>query len=89
MQGRELFGVLVRAGGVVLLLFAAFDLVHLIAKLLDIDLHSQYSAGAYVMGMVGYLIPGLLLLLRAEWIVALAYRERLPSIFSGRGVGNG
>lgn len=88
MQGRELFGVLVRAGGVVLVLFAVFDLVHVIAKLLDIDLHSQYSTGAYVMGVVAYLIPGLMLLLRADWVVAIAYRGKAPGIFSGRGVGS-
>jgi hypothetical protein len=75
MQGRDLFGVLIRAGGVTLLIFAAFDLFHLFAKLLDIALPSTVSASADAIAMVWYLVLGLILLLRADWIVAGAYRE--------------
>jgi len=89
MQGRDLFGVLVRAGGVILIGLGFFDLVHLLGKLLDIDLGSRYSAPAVAVGMASYLIPGLLLLFCADRIVACAYRDKQPGSSSGRGVGNG
>ena len=90
MQGRDLFGVLVRAGGVFLIGRGFFDLVHLIGRLLDITRGgSQYSAPAVAFGMAAYLIPGLLLLFCADRIVACAYRDKRPGITSGGDAGNG
>jgi hypothetical protein len=89
MQGRDLFGVLVRAGGVFLIGRGFFDLAHLIGKLLDIDAGGSPSAPGYAFGMAAYLIPGLLLLFCADRIVACAYRGEKPGISSGGQVGNG
>jgi len=89
MQGRDLFGVLVRAGGVFLIGRGFFDLVHLIGKLLDLYVGGSPSAPAYAFGMAAYLIPGLLLLFCADRIVACAYRGENPGTSSGGEVGNG
>ena len=89
MQGRDLFGVLVRTGGVLLIGRGFFDLVHLIGKLLDLYAGGSPSAPAYAFGMAAYLIPGLLLLFCADRVVACAYREKRPGVDSGRKVGNG
>ena len=89
MQGRDLFGVLVRAGGVFLIGRGFFDLAHLIGKLLDIYVGGSPSAPAYAFGMAAYLIPGLILLFCAGRIVACAYRGEKPGIGSDREAGNG
>jgi hypothetical protein len=79
MQGRDLFGVLVRAGGVTLMTFAFFNLAHLIGRLLDIDLGSHYSAPGYAFAIAAYLVPGFILLFCADWIVTLTYRGKQPN----------
>jgi hypothetical protein len=89
MQGRDLFGVVVRTGGVFLIGRGVFDLAHLIGKLLDIYVGGSPSAPAYAFGMAAYLIPGLLLLFCADRVVACAYREKQSGISSGREVSNG
>jgi hypothetical protein len=90
MQGRDLFGVLIRAGGVFLIGRGIFDLVHLIGRLLDIDRGgSQHSAPAFAFGMAAYVIAGLLLLFCADRIVACAYRGGKPGTSSSGEAGNG
>ena len=89
MQGRDLFGVLVRAGGLVLILRGLTDATQLIGKLIDLDMGgSRYSASAYVLGMAVFFISGLILLLCADRIVAVAYRKQ-PGADVGNTVRNG
>jgi len=76
MQGRDLFGALVRAIGVYFIVRAAFDVFDAIAEVAHVDLHTHYSVGEDMTGFTAYLIPGVILLLCADLIVALAYRAK-------------
>jgi len=88
MQGQDWLGVLVRAGGIVLVVFAGFDVFHLVCKLFDVAVPSTASATADALALAWYLIMGLILILCADRIVAVAYRKR-PGADVGNTVRNG
>ena len=71
MQPRNLLGVIVRTGGLVLLFFSASDLFHFVAR--PFGFPSHYSVGADLAAMCFYFGTGVLLTRRAEWIVQFAY----------------
>ena len=74
MQPRELLGVLVRAGGLVLVLFSAFDFLHVGEKLVGIPWASSYPPfSRVILAGVVYIAFGLAIIWFAEAIVRFAY----------------
>ena len=73
MQPRQLFGVIVRVGGLVLLIFAMADMVHAVAHLAHLSIRSKYSAAGDLTAACFYFVVGILLIRGAEWIVRFAY----------------
>ena len=80
-MGRQIFGALVRFGGLALLLMSVFDAVHIVLKLLGVDYTSRYPIAADVYGAILYLVLGAAILLGARALERLAYgpRTRRPS----------
>jgi hypothetical protein len=80
MSPRDLLGIVVRATGLAFILFACFDLFHLFAKVLGLDIYySQFSAGLTALGFVFWSVIGIAIIVFAKEIVRLAYwRDPLP-----------
>jgi hypothetical protein len=79
MQGRELLGVIVRAGGGYLLLHAVSNLIYCLMKVVGLDQRSQYTMGDDLAWAVASVVLGLAIIWGADWFVAFAYRKT-PSI---------
>jgi hypothetical protein len=73
MSPRELLGVVVRTAGLGCLLIAAFDLYHLVGKLVGIPTLSTLPVSWDVLGVVVWSAFGLCILAGTGWIVRLAY----------------
>jgi hypothetical protein len=73
MPLKDIFGLIVRVGGLTCVVFAFFDLLHVIADITGLPLAHHYPAAADVVAAAFYLIPGLVLLMAAKPITRLAY----------------
>jgi hypothetical protein len=73
MQPRELYGVLLRAGGALAIVLAAFDLFHVAMKLTGYSYPSNYTVGQDVVAAFFYFAIGALLIVGAERITRLVY----------------
>jgi hypothetical protein len=82
MEGRDLLGVLVRAGGGYLLLHAVSNVVYAFMKVIGLDKSSQYTMGDNLAWAVASVAMGLGLVWIADWFVDFAYRRK-PGIRSG------
>lgn len=73
MQPRQLFGVIVRVGGLVFLIFSMMDIIHVIAHLAGLSIPSKFSAAESLWAACFYFALGIVLIRGAEWIVRFAY----------------
>jgi hypothetical protein len=73
MQPRQLFGVLFRAEGVLLLTYSLMDLSHGISRLTGLYISSRYTLADNFWGAGFYFALGIVLIRGAERIVRFAY----------------
>jgi hypothetical protein len=73
MEPRQLFGVIVRVGGLAFLIFSIADFVHAVAHLAHLSIPSKYSTAETLWAACFYLAVGIVLVRGAEWIVRFAY----------------
>jgi hypothetical protein len=73
MSPRDWFGLVVRLAAMIFAVYAGFDLVHLIGKVIGIDTESRVSLGMTVLATVCFAGFAAIGLLRAEWFVDLTY----------------
>jgi hypothetical protein len=78
MQPRELFGVIVRAGGASCFLFGFFDGAYAICKTMGIPTGSPKPLAEDVFGAVIWFLAAMILSLGAEQIVRLMYGRVHP-----------
>jgi hypothetical protein len=76
MQPRELFGVVVRTGGLVLLGFSIIDSFHAVAHLTGLPISSRFSLRQDLIAMSFYFAMGIALTRGADWIVRFAYGSK-------------
>jgi hypothetical protein len=76
MQARELFGLAVRLGGLVFLVFSLFDFVHVLLKVLGMADPSATPLASTLVAAVSYLVIGTIGLLGADWLVRVSYRDK-------------
>jgi hypothetical protein len=70
---RDIFGLIVRVGGLICIIFGFFDIFHVVATLAGLPLPQRYTASADAVGAVFYFITGSVLLFGANLITRLAY----------------
>ena len=73
MKARDLYGLLVRVAGLVFIAFAVFDLTHLIALMIGMQMASQYPASVLALATGIYLVVGLVLTFGAGSLTRLVY----------------
>jgi hypothetical protein len=77
MQARELFGVFVRTGGLVFVVFSFFDLLHFVTQLVGLTHPTLMSRLAVGLAAAFYFVVGVATICGAQRIVRLVYgRER-------------
>lgn len=74
MNGQELFGVVVRTFGIVIILYGLYPLLNLVVELLQ---HQHFYFWSMVICAV-YVAGGVAVIVRADWIIAFAYRAKTP-----------
>jgi len=79
MQERTLFGVAVRVGAGYFILRSVVYFVHIIMKVIGMDLHSEFSLREDAAWLVAWLALGLILFQLADRIVAFVYPEKRGS----------
>jgi hypothetical protein len=73
MQARELFGLALRLGGLVFLVFSLFDFVQVLLNVLGTPDPSATPLAATSFAATIYLAIGVIGLLGADWLVCLSY----------------
>lgn len=73
MPPRDLLGVFVRFGGLLLLMFGIFDLCYVVIKLLRLPTSSVRPIPQDVLAAIFFFVLGFGILFCAKWIVRLAY----------------
>ena len=73
MTPRDLLGVFVRLAGLGLILFAVFDIYHVVAKTLGMQTSSAVPVGIGAQGAIVFSVLGLCIVAGARFIVRLAY----------------
>jgi hypothetical protein len=81
-MGREIYGALVRFSGTLLLVFALFDLWHIIMKLLGLDATSHYSISTDLFAAAGYFVFGCVVLIGARSWSDFSMAARMFSSFA-------
>lgn len=83
MKASELFGVLVRLAGLLIVLFGLWELwgglENVVENVLATDSGDQSSSFSFFADGVPSVVVGLLLFFLADWVVRLAYRETEPA----------
>jgi hypothetical protein len=76
MSGRQLFGVVVRTLGLVVILLGGHRVFYAFVSSV-LHFKSYYPPHVYLVAGLVYLVAGVVLMWRAEWFVRFAYgRER-------------
>jgi len=73
MEERKIFGVAVRIGGLVFILYSMLPLFYVVAKLLGIATRSQMSLAGDIWGFAFFSLIGIALVRGGDWIVQFAY----------------
>lgn len=73
MQERQVFALIVRTAGFVVLMYSFLGLFYVPAKLLGISTRSQMSIGGDLFFFVLFFVFGLAVMRNATWIVLLAF----------------
>jgi len=73
MTVKDIFGLIVRTMGLVMILFGLFDLAYVAAKLLGLPLPSRYPVSVDAISSAFYFIIGIAVILSATLITNLIY----------------
>jgi hypothetical protein len=73
MEERKIFGVAIRIGGFVFILYSMLILFYVVAKLLGIATRSQMSLAGDIWGFAFFFLIGIALVRGGGWIVQFAY----------------
>jgi len=73
MTAKDLFGVAIRIGGMVFIVYALFGLIRAVVQLTGLPYPSQYSLEVDLISTAGYFVLGLALVMGAGIIVRASY----------------
>jgi len=77
---RDAFGLWVRVAGFVFAVYALFDAFHAVAKTFNFEAPSSAATLTYdLAGMIFFAVLAMVVIVRAERIVALAYGRQLAA----------